>query len=108
MQPPDLMPAKPSRRRSAASSEGHSAIRGPRQPSAQPILERNHPMSHFHRAAPAAFALCAALAIGTTAAAAQVAVSGDADQVIRKVAYSDADLHTVDGARSLAQRVRVA
>ena len=58
------------------------------------------------RSIPSTFALIAGLATVSVACAAPV--SQEHDLLIRKVAYTDAGLHTADGAQALARRVRVA
>lgn len=66
-------------------------------------------MSISYRAALAALALCAGLSVGSTVIAAPASPYDDGnDQIVRKIAYGDADLHTEAGAASLAHRVRTA
>jgi UrcA family protein len=54
-----------------------------------------------------AIALSAALAMGAAASAADLAVSGQNEGVI-KLHYGEADLHSVQGAKAMARRIREA
>ena len=61
----------------------------------------------FRRMQTGAVALSAALAMGAAARASDLAVSGQNEGVI-KLHYAEADLHSVQGAKAMARRIREA
>ena len=64
-------------------------------------------MSYSRFIGPASLAFIAALAIGSSASAQGPAFGGN-EKASVKIRYSDADIHSADGARRLALRIRVA
>ncbi|HEY3947590.1 UrcA family protein [Phenylobacterium sp.] len=61
-----------------------------------------------HTLAPIAMALAVATTFAGAALGAPLRVVDDSDLVTAKVAYADSELHSADGARAVAQRIRTA
>jgi UrcA family protein len=64
-------------------------------------------MSYSRFIVPVSLAFIAALAIGSSASAQGPAFGGN-EKASVKIRYNDADIHSADGARRLALRIRVA
>jgi UrcA family protein len=82
-------------------------FRGQKQAAHQLKLKGNLPMSYIPLMLPASLALCASLALAS-AASAQDRAYGEPEPAAIRIAYSDSDLHTANGAKRLAFRVRLA
>jgi len=93
------------RSRFNVATPSHTAFHDPAQPVAK--LQGNNSMTHYRSLIPACVAFCTALALGSTVVA-QTSTSPNDEQVSIKLTYSNADIHTVGGAKRFALRMRVA